>query len=197
MHRLSGKRGKVKSNVQRMSLIGDLERSAIGMRSYLVICGWAMFAGGNIIGESTTVTVSGPRTVHISFRTGPDGKAYIPATINGQRASLLIDTGGCTILDLQFARKLGLDLRPATYAPVSISGQTANPCYVATADVKLGELTIGGMPIGCMDISAMQRLNTVSNRPDFQGTIGSDLLALLRAKVDYDKERLTVRRPKK
>ncbi len=145
--------------------------------------------------EIYTVTASGPRTVRLAFKTAPDGKPYLPVKVSGRQVILFIDTGATTVLDLEFARSLGLEPRPSTYVAIGLTG-VAGPRHIAEADFEFGKMKFSGMPVSCLDLSAMRRANDSHGLPAFVGQIGSDLLAKLRARIDYDELKLTVRLPK-
>ena len=165
------------------------------MKAIFVILVWTMLAGAIASGAETTVTFSGPKTVRLPFKSTPDGKLYFPATINRQEKVLFIDTGGTTILDLEFARSLGIEPKPSGELAIGITG-VAGPHYIAVADLEIGKMSIVGMPVSCVDLSALRRANRVQGLPEFDGQIGSDLLAVLRATIDYNTMKLTIRRPR-
>lgn len=59
----------------------------------------------------------------------------------------------------------------------------------------IGEMKITGCPVSCLDLSALRGLHEKSRLPQLDGLIGSDLLIILRAQMDYDSRKLTIKRP--
>jgi len=137
---------------------------------------------------------SGASRVILPLRRAPDGKLFLTATVQGQPATLLLDTGGSQFLDLAVARRLGLDLADATEPGYGLSGGPV-AVKLAQVDLKLGDLSVTGLPVSCIDLGPLRDLHLRQGIPVFDGILGSELLATLRARVDYEKLTLELRRP--
>lgn len=166
------------------------------MKAILLIILLAILSGFDLTGEEVTVHYSGPRTVRLPFKITPDGKPFIRVTLNGSERVLFVDTGATTILDLELARSLGMDPKDSGQLGIGLTGVTG-PRYVAIADFQIGRMEIKGMPVSCLDLSSMREPNRKQDLPEFDGLIGSDLLSIFRARIDYDTMTLTLKHPKK
>ena len=65
----------------------------------------------------------------------------------------------------------------------------------AVIDMQLGGISIGGLPTSCIDLGPLRTFNTQSGVPLFDGIIGSELLSVLLARIDFARLTLELRRP--
>lgn len=93
-----------------------------------------------------------------------------------------------------FARQLDLALGEAADVGYGLTG-VAGKRWIGRVDLQIGKMKITGFPVSCMDLSDLRRLNEKSGLPQLDGLLGSDLLAVLRAQIDYSSKNLTIRRP--
>ncbi len=120
----------------------------------------------------------------------------IAATVCGHSTYLFLDTGASTILDIQYAREIGLKPIETEEYGTGLTG-VAGKRWVAYADIQIGKLKITSYPISCLDLSALRSLHPKSELPDLVGLVGSDMLLVLRAEIDYRKKMLRISRPEK
>ena len=141
-----------------------------------------------------TTYFEGPSKCALKFDVIADGKAIITATVQGERHTMFLDTGATTILDLSVARQLHLPLVEAPDVGYGLTG-VAGTRWIGRVDFQIGKMKITGFPVSCMDLSGLRDLNHKNGLPELDGLIGSDLLAMLRAQIDYSSQNLTIRRP--
>ena len=123
-----------------------------------------------------------------------DNKLYLTVMVKGQPLNLFIDTGGTTMLHADVARRLGLPLTDTEDPAVGITG-VGGTRQTAVVDLVLGKTAITNYQVSVLDLSSLRDLHAANGLPVFDGLIGADLLAVLRARVDFDKLVLEVRRP--
>jgi predicted aspartyl protease len=142
-----------------------------------------------------TAWFSGPSgRSSIPLQRSIDQKLYLTAMVNGQPLNLFIDTGATTILDAGVARRLGLSLTDTGDETIGING-VSGARQLAFVDMVLGKTVITNYQVSAIDLSLMRELHEGHGLPVFDGLIGAELLAVLRARVDFDKLMLEVRRP--
>ena len=123
-----------------------------------------------------------------------DNKLYLTVVVEGQPLNLFIDTGATSVLDLDVARRLGLVLTPSDDRAIGITG-VGSARQLTSVDLVLGKIEITDHQVSVVDLSALRELYAAHDMPVFDGLIGAELLAVLRARVDFDKRVLEVRRP--
>ena len=162
-------------------------------KSFLIVCALAFFFSAFATSGQMTY-FEGPQKSSLDFTTTADGKIVIAATVAGTPTSLFLDTGATTIVDINFAREIGLNPLETEEVGTGITG-IAGKRWIARVDITIGKMKITSFPVSCLDLSALRELNRSKNTPDLFGLIGSDLLQVLRAKIDYENSSLTIKRP--
>jgi predicted aspartyl protease len=146
-------------------------------------------------GPNPTAWFSGPSgRSTVPLRRSVDQKLYLTVMVKGQPLNLFIDTGATTIIHADVARGLGLPLTDTEDETIGINGVSGTR-RLAFVDMVLGKTTISNYQVSAIDLSLMRELHAKHGMPVFDGLIGADLLAVLRARVDFDKLVLEVRRP--
>jgi len=56
-------------------------------------------------------------------------------------------------------------------------------------------MKIMGLPVDFLDLSQLKAINRANGMPEFDGLIGAELLTMLRARIDFERLTLTIRRP--
>ena len=140
------------------------------------------------------VHFAGPRTVVLDFKITPDGKLYVPVKIGNRDLVLFIDTGATTIIDSYVAKELGIEMTESDDMGYGITG-VAGKRQIGTADLQFGTLKVTHFPVSFLDLEAVREHNRTHGMPPFDGLIGTDLLGLLRADINYATRKLTLRRP--
>ena len=137
---------------------------------------------------------SGSSKSTVRLRRAADGKLFLTALIAGRPVTLLVDTGASMLLDTGVAQRLGLQLTDTDDVGYGLTGITA-PRKATVIDMKLGGLTITGLPASCLDLTPLRDLHREKSMPILDGVIGSELMAVLRARIDFDALTLEIRRP--
>ena len=141
----------------------------------------ARLSAGLLPGSAVEVSTSNGATEVIVHR-GMGGHFETPVSIDGERVSMLVDTGASTVvLSYEDASRIGLDPRQLAY---TITVQTANGRATA-APVRLQEMAIG--PIVRRNVRA---LVTEEGRLD-QSLLGMSFLSTLGSlQIETDELRL-------
>ena len=119
----------------------------------------------------------------------------VQATVNGREARLWLDTGASrTMLDLRFARDLGLALTAQARC-----GAGAGGGGMAVQGAVLSQLTLAGFSepdFGClvMDLGHVNAGLKQRGLPAIDGIVGADLLERREAVIDYKASVLYLRR---
>jgi predicted aspartyl protease len=161
---------------------------------FFVTLALLLATGVNAAAPRAMTSFSGPSKCSLKFAVTSEGKAVVDILLEGERHTLFLDTGCTTVLDLAVARRLGLNPVESSEVATSITG-IGGTIWLARVDMQIGEMKITGMPIGCLDLSGLRALNKNQGQPDLDGLVGADLLAILRAQIDYNSNKLTIRRP--
>jgi clan AA aspartic protease (TIGR02281 family) len=124
--------------------------------------------------------------VGIPTRRLKSGHYQAMAQVDGQRLSLIIDSGASTsILDNASAVRLGLPLRRSR-TRVSGLGAPAQRALSATLDdVRLGALRLDSLAVVVLDLSHVNQSLQNEGIELADGVIGADLLAERRAVFDF------------
>ncbi len=145
-------------------------------------------------GEPTT-TFEGPALVTIPLRRAADDKLYLTVPVMGRDLVMFLDTGASTVLDINIVRTLGVTLADTGQQGFGLTGKAGK--RIAThVDMELGSLRITGLPVDCLDLTQLKAVSRGNGMPEFDGVIGAELLAMLRAQIDFGRLTLTVRRPR-
>jgi predicted aspartyl protease len=146
-------------------------------------------------GPNPTAWFSGPSgRSTVPLQRSIDQKLYLTVMVKGQPLNLFIDTGATTIVHVDVARQLGLPLTDTEDETVGLNGVSGTR-QLTFVDMALGKTIITNYQVSAIDLSLMRELHAKHRMPVFDGLIGADLLAVLRARVDFDKLVLEVRRP--
>ena len=144
---------------------------------------------------NTTAWFAGPSgRSSVPLQRAIDNKLYLTVMVKGEPLNLFIDTGATTVLHADVARRLGLPLTDTEDEAIGITG-VAGTRQLAVVDLVLGKTTITNLQVSALDLTGLRNLHAAHGMPVFDGLIGADLLAVLRARVDFDKLVLEVRRP--
>jgi predicted aspartyl protease len=146
-------------------------------------------------GPNPTAWFSGPSgRSTVPLQRSIDQKLYLTVMVKGQPLNLFIDTGATTIVHVDVARQLGLPLTDTEDETVGLNGVSGTR-QLTFVDMALGKTIITNYQVSAIDLSLMRELHAKHRMPVFDGLIGADLLAVLRARVDFDKLVREVRRP--
>lgn len=142
----------------------------------------ARLSAGLMPGSAVEVTTNNG-TNEVIIHRSMGGHFQAPATVNGQRVSMLVDTGAsAVVLSFEDAERLGIDPQGLAY---TITVQTANGRAVA-APVRLEDIAIG--PIQRQGVRAMV---TEQGRLE-QSLLGMSFLSTLSSlQIRTDELRLT------
>ncbi len=124
--------------------------------------------------------------VRIELEETKTGQLRVPVRINDTPASLILDSGASgTVIDVAFAKDLGLDARVAGDGGAGAGGRLDT----FTADVEelgFADLSLGARSVSVMDFRHVndQLVALGETRPD--GVLGADVLAQRAAVIEYE-----------
>ena len=160
------------------------------MKTLIILA--AMVVSANLtLAQANQMWITGPSRTVLSFLKTPQGKPYVTVDVNGKSLNFLIDTGGMTLVDLQVAKEIGVEIREAGDVATTLTG-SGGLRHVTHVNLGIGKLKLTNLQVSCIDLAYFKGLE----KPELTGIIGTDLLSLLKAKVDYAEGTLTLNRPK-
>jgi clan AA aspartic protease (TIGR02281 family) len=124
--------------------------------------------------------------VGIPTRRLKSGHYQAMAQVDGQRLSLIIDSGASTsILDNASAVRLGLSLRRSRTRVSGLGAPAQRALSGRLDDVRLGALRLDSLPVVVLDLSHVNQSLREEGIELADGVIGADLLAEREAVFDF------------
>jgi predicted aspartyl protease len=138
---------------------------------------------------------AGADAVTIPLTRAADNKLYFSLLVDGHPLPVAIDTGARTVLDRDTMRALGVPSYPVEETYYGFGGRVhVRVGYVN--EIDLGGLKIEGLSVVMIDLTDLRASQQRGSLPAISGLVGSDLLNLLSARIDYDKLTLTLNKPR-
>jgi len=162
-------------------------------RQFLAGCGSLLALASRADAERLTY-FEGPGSTTLALSRAGDDKLYLRTPVMGRDLLLFLDTGALTILDIAVARSLRLPLTDLGQSGFGLTG-TVGKRLNGPVDLWLGKMKIMGLPVDFLDLSQLKAINRANGMPEFDGLIGAELLTMLRARIDFERLTLTIRRP--
>ncbi len=119
--------------------------------------------------------------VVVSFKLVASHIIEVEAEINGSIQTIVLDTGGLTMLDKSIADSLKMEL---------ISIPQNNVQLAETDEIKLQDVTVNRLKMGVIDFRKMFKFQ-------HSGMIGSDYLRFFQSEFNYQKQTITFRNSQK
>jgi len=145
---------------------------------------------------ASNISLSGKSSVAIPLTRAPDGKMFLNAKIQGQPVTLLLDTGASQIVDTVAARRLGLQCQDTPEAGYGLIG-TVDKAQATLINLDLDGLNVWQVRATCLDLSGLRAAFQHHREPLPDGILSAEVMALLRARIDYDRRTLELRLPTK
>ena len=124
--------------------------------------------------------------VGIPTRRLKSGHYQAMAQVDGQRLSLIIDSGASTsILDNASAVRLGLSLRRSRTRVSGLGAPAQRALSGRLDDVRIGALRLDSLPVVVLDLSHVNQSLRDEGIELADGVIGADLLAEREAVFDF------------
>lgn len=162
-------------------------------RQFLAGCGSLLALASRADAEKPTY-FEGSESTSLALNRAGDDKLYLKTPVMGRDLLLFLDTGALTILDIAVARSIRLPLTDLGQSGVGLTG-TVGKRLSSPVDLWLGSIHIRDLPVDFLDLSQLKAINRANGMPEFDGLIGAELLTMLRAKIDFERLTLTIRRP--
>ena len=105
------------------------------------------------------------------------GHFEVEARVNGQPLRLLLDTGASrTVLDVNAAVQLGLNLEASEQQAGGVGTATQAVQLATAASFDLGSLSLGSRPLAIIDLSHVSQALSGHGGNAIDGAIGGDIL---------------------
>ena len=138
---------------------------------------------------------AGPDEVVLPLSRAKDDKLYFTLRVNGRDVAVALDTGSRTVFDLKTLRAFGVPTYPTRDNYYGFGGYLrADVAFLEEMD--FGGLKLVGKSVTVIDLSDLKRSQIAGALPRIDGLVGSDLLAPLSARIDYEALTLTLRKPR-
>lgn len=126
-------------------------------------------------------------------------KPIIRATLNGQEAFFLLDTGSSlSILDMTQARKFGYFCRPQQSTrkiqAIFLDGSRQTLMHAASVNLQIGAKSVLTSYVACNLSDLVYSLRS-KTQLHISGIIGSDVMQVYGFRIDYDQGRVSLRNP--
>ena len=132
--------------------------------------------------------------VSVPLRRTPVGHLELDATVNGQPARLLVDTGAsATVINKTSAERWGLECHDDPGQAIGCG--FAAPCEMARLEeLKLADLEIGDVDVAVVDLSQINTGLEQAKAEPIDGIIGSNLMIERNGIIEYASDTLHLRR---
>ncbi len=132
--------------------------------------------------------------VSVPLRRTPVGHLELDATINGQPARLLVDTGAsATVINKTSAERWGLECHDDPGQAIGC-GFAAPAETARLEELKLADLEIGDVDVAVVDLSQINAGLEQAKAQPIDGIIGSNLMIERNGIVEYGSDTLHLRR---
>ena len=137
--------------------------------------------------------------VSVELRPTPVGHLELDATVNGNAARMLVDTGaGVTVIDRARAQHWAVaGEKSGETAVAGCTGDIGGVENATVAALELAGLEITGVDVKIMDLSRINDGLEKHRAPRIDGIVGSDLMVGREAVIEYATNRLYLRKLEK
>jgi hypothetical protein len=142
------------------------------------------------------ISFSGRSSVVIPLVRAPNGTLFLNAKIQGRPVTLLLDTGATAILDAGAAGRLGLACGLTQEAGYGLIG-SVDKVRATPINIDLDGLNVWQLRATCLDLTGLRTAFQQFGMPAPDGVLSAEVMGLLRARIDFDKLTLELRRPTK
>jgi hypothetical protein len=126
----------------------------------------------------------------VDFEYFGDSQIFVPASINGQPVSLLLDSGaGITLIDSAFAAQLKLKATGAL-GVVGVVGQSSMP-LTSNLSIKIGSLSLTHITAGIFDLSGV----AAQEAHPMPVVLGKEAFNQLVIDIDFQRRKISFRDP--
>lgn len=142
-----------------------------------------------------TISMQVPQVV-LKLRSGEFGRIYLPARIGNAEVWLMVDTGATlTVIDEQVLKTEKIEMLQAP-DDLLYGGGGASQSFVARLPkLDLGECSLDDMPVFATDYREWNRREKAAQKMEIGGILGSEILKLLNARIDYQAGTLVIQNP--
>jgi len=147
------------------------------------------------VGVPTEPSETLEEPVSIPFRTGRSGLAMVSSHVNGQRCTMILDSGSTySVLDDVTAARLGVRILGKAVFARNIAGNTVSLRPGVVEELRIGNLTFRNHPVAVID---KKNLIFWAPRKTFgiDGLIGWNTLQYCRVTIDMRKMRIVFTPP--
>lgn len=124
------------------------------------------------------------------------GHFEIAATVNGEPARLLLDTGAShTVLATPSAARLGLRTTPSAERAGGVGASDHATETALIDDLRLGDVRLRGVAAWTFDLGHVNRALETRGGAPVDGALGGDVLRPAEAIIDYARATLYLKQP--
>jgi len=120
---------------------------------------------------------------------------YVPATINGRAARLMVDTGAfATLLHRPFVRKMRIPTRQTPYSSAAVNLKQRGVDVARISKLSVGSIDIVGREVGVMDMEGLIHDGLLEGSPPVAGLLGAEILDRHHGIIDFGTRTLYLHR---
>lgn len=132
--------------------------------------------------------------VGLRMRKNAVGHFELPASINGEEALLLVDTGASrTVIGRSSVGRLSVDTEESGELAGGVGTAEHAVALGVVRELRLGALHVSSVPVAVIDLSHVNRALEAHGVARIDGAIGGDLLGGRAAVIDYKEAMLYLR----
>jgi predicted aspartyl protease len=124
---------------------------------------------------------------------------FFNVKVNGIEARFLIDTGASkTVLDKAFVNTLqSVTINSSERLTAGLGTSTLESEFAEIASLKMGKLEVNNINVAVIDLSHVNQTYSSIGLPQLNGVLGGDLLSEYKATINYNEQKLVLKKSKK
>lgn len=164
-------------------------------RTLLKVTVFILFFAWQHVDASPVVQVSGPSSTTIPLEHTKFGQLFVRLKMGDRELRMLLDTGGKDLsVDSKIAAAQSVKPESGTQRKVAMGAAVVDQS-LAFVDWTIGKLTLHRCPTAITEFVDLRKNIQMAGFEEFDGFVGVDFLIFLRARIDFEKKTLFLRRP--
>jgi len=159
-----------------------------------LLVSWPTARGSQEANKTVQLWVDGPPSEVVRVGRAADGRMCLPIAVNGKEYNFYVDTGASTTVHGEIAKKLKIKSSDSGANSVDPLGN-AQKILTGNVTLKVGHYSITNAQVVVTDLSALRQMNVQQKLPALDGILGSEVLLLLRAKLNFANNTIEFLRP--
>lgn len=131
--------------------------------------------------------------IKLKLKLNKVGLLYIKGKIKGKPTRLILDTGATTsVIDAETAKRLALASKKSKRVAGGLGTATHSISKIKPFKIELGGIKFPKQGFIMLDLGAVNESLIRENTKPIQGIIGSDFLMAYKARINYEKQEVSL-----